>query len=153
MIVTVPGKDMITVADADLENWSTEVVNKKVHLIKILLDDPTEDKMDFILSKYPHTNRFIIRDNIKFYNWFFRSYEKKFYVENIYNARIISFFKKNNKVLLNFDNLDYDTRKFALKNNVFKDILRNLEIIQLDDDTFTRKKDILSSWNGNVIID
>lgn len=153
MIVTVPGKDIITVTDSELEGWTPEAVDKKVHLIKIKLDEPTEDKMNFILFKYPHTNRFIVGDNIRFYNWFFRNYEKKYYVENRYNAKIISFFKKNNKVLLNFNKLDYDTKRFALKNEVFKDILRNLEIIQLDDETFNRKKDILSSWNGNVIVE
>lgn len=158
MIVTVPGKDLIVVNDndiseVDLEDWNVEPYEKKVHLIKVELTNPTEPKLDFVLERYPYTNRFIISDNIRFYNWFFRSYEKKYYVENVHNANLISFFKKNNKVLLNFDKLDYDTKKFALKNNVFKDILRNLEVIQLNEEDFNKKKSILLNWNGNVIVE
>lgn len=158
MIITVPGKDMISVndgdiSDEDLENWNVNVFDKKVHLIKIQVTEPTEQKMDFILDKYPYTNRFIINDNIRFYNWFFRSYEKKYYVENGYNVKLISFFKKNNKVLLNFNKLDYDTKKFAMKAGTFKDILRNLEILQLSEEDFAKRKSLLLNWNGNVIVE
>lgn len=154
MIVTIPGKDLIVVTDSELENWtSAEPFDRKIHLIKLNLSDPTKDKMDSVLFKYPYTNRFIITDNIKFYNWFFRSHEKKYYVQNGNNTKLISFFKKNNKVLLNFNNLDFISKQFALRNGVFKDILKNLEIIQIDEATFEEKKDILSNWSGNVVID
>ena len=154
MIITVPGKDLITIAEEDIqEDWNVVPVENKIHLIKLQFSNPTEDKIDFVMQNHPYTNRFIINDNIKFYNWAFRQYEKKYYVENTYNARLISFFKKNNKVLLNFNRLDSETRNFALKDRVFKDILKNLEIIQLDEHEFSKKKPILVNWNGNVIVE
>lgn len=158
MIITVPGKDIITINDSDIneldiENWNVEPYEKKIHLIKVEIANPTEQKLDFILEKYPHTNRFVISDNVRFYNWFFRKCEKKYYVQNNYNSQIISFFKKNNKILLNFNKLDYDTKKFALKNSIFKDILRNLEILQLNEEDFNKRKSILLNWNGNVIVE
>lgn len=157
MIITVPGKDLITItdndiSDSDIKDWNVNPSKKKIHLVKVQISEPTEEKLDFILANYPTTNRFIINDNIKFYNWIFKKNEKKYYVSNNYNTRIISFFKKNNKVLLNFNNLDNETRSFVLKERIFKDILRNLEIIQLDEHEFLKKKPILLNWNGNVII-
>jgi len=152
MIITVPEKDLITVNDDDIENWNITPIEKKVHLVKVQISNPTEELLDNILAKYQYTNRFIINNNIKFYNWFFRKNEKKYYVSNNYNTNLISFFKKNNKVLLNFNKLDRFTAKFALKNDVFKDILNNLEIIELDEYEFNMKKKILDNWSGNVIV-
>lgn len=151
MIITKAGVDIINVVDSDFtENniFSTE----KVHLIKLLFDEPTDEKVDWVLKSYPMTNRFIIQDNIKFYNWYFKNNNKKYYVENGYNAGLISFFKKNNKVLLNFHKLRYDIKAFIMRNYIFRDLLKNLEIIEMSSDDFEEKADVLSNWNGNVVI-
>lgn len=152
MVITRPGRDIISVGEEDWESRDV-VSDDKIHLIKLEFVDPNEQKLDWLVDSYPLTNRFIVFDNIKFYNWYFKTKEKKFYVENRYNVGIFSFFKKNNKVLLNFNLLRNDVRNFMLKNSIFSDILRNLEIIQIDEDTFRDKSNILSKWNGNVIVE
>lgn len=151
MIITIPGKDIIVI---DETNLSTLEVNKtkKIHIIRLNFLSPDEDKMNWVLDNFPLTNRFVINDNIKFYNWFFKSNNKKYYVENGYNIGIFTFFKKNNKILLNVNRLKFDIQKIILKNNIFKDILKNLEIIEMDKKTFEEKEDVLLNWTGNVII-
>lgn len=152
MIVTRVGRDLIAVTERDFET-NNVVSQEKIHLIKLQFESPTEEKLDWVIKSYPLTNRFIIIDNIKFYNWYFKTKEKKYYVENRFNSGIISFFKKNNKVLLNFSKLRDDVKRFSLKNYIFSDILRNLEIIQLDEESFNEKANLLSKWNGNVIVE
>jgi hypothetical protein len=44
-------------------------------------------------------------------------------------ADIISFFRKNNKILLNLMNLSKEERDFFLMEGVFEDLLRNTEVI------------------------
>jgi hypothetical protein len=101
---------------------------EKIHLIKLAFEEPTTDKVEQVLDRFPSTNRFIISDNIKFYNDVLRS-RKKYYVENGNGIGLISFFKKNNKVLLNLQNLTSEERSFV-KNNI-RDVLRNLEAIYI----------------------
>ncbi len=151
MIITRQGKDIISVTNEDFEN--NNVISKnKVHLIKILFSYPDEEKLDWLTESYPRTNRFVVSNNIKFFNWYFKTKTKKFYVENNGNSRLFSFFKKNNKILLNFNILDSTTKNFILQDHVFSDILQNLEIIQLNEEIFMEKTHILDKWNGNVII-
>lgn len=151
MIITRPGKDVISVTEEDFEN-NNIISTEKVHLIKIKFKEPDEEKLDWVSKSYSKTNRFIISDNIKFYNWYFKTKSKKFYVENDKNIRLFSFFKKNNKILLNFNNLDEDIKNFILQDFIFMDVLQNLEIIQIDEEMFKEKSNILSKWSGNVII-
>lgn len=151
MIITRPGQDIISVEENVIETCLPDT-SKKIHIIRLDFEDPTEEKMDVVMNNYPLTNRFVIKDNIKFYNWFFKTKNKKYYVENPYNVGIFSFFKKNNKILLNFHRIRYDVKKFLIKDHVFRDILRNLEIIEIDDEIFEDKQQMLSEWNGNVIV-
>jgi hypothetical protein len=65
---------------------------------------------------------------------------------------IISFFRKNNKILLNFMNLDDDAFCFLLYDKNFSDVLRNTEVIAIDKDIYNEKSKILDNWNGNIII-
>ena len=150
MLITKPGYDIITVTENDYNNI---VSKEKVHLVRIDYDNPTDEKIDWVLNSYKLTNRFVIKDNIRFYNDYFKKNNKKYYVENGYNAGIFSFFKKNNKILLNVNILRNDIKNFILKNYIFRDILKNLEIIQINDEIFNDKSKILSEWNGNVIIE
>jgi hypothetical protein len=92
-------------------------------------DKPTFDKVNRVLEKFNYTNRFIIEDNIKFYNDILKN-NKKYYVENNSEQGLISFFKKNNKVLLNFNTLTSEERIFV-KNNI-EDVLKNVEVLRMD---------------------
>ena len=146
MIITKNGIDVITLNEKDQDVvFSKHNPDKKVHLIKLLYSDPSEKLLDEILLKFPLTNRFIVDDNIKFYNWYFKTKTKKYYVENICGVGIFSFFKKNNKILLNFKNLYKEDLEYLLLPDVFTDILKNLEIIELTPKMFEIKKDILKN--------
>lgn len=151
MILTKPGRDIIVVADKEYEE-NIIVEREKIHLIKLEFEDPTYDQLEWVMQTYASTNRYIIKDNINTYNNFFKFNRKKYYVENNFNDGIFSFFKKNNKVLLNFNSLRNYVKDFLLQKDVFKDVLRNLEIIEIDQNIYENKKIFLSKWNGNVII-
>lgn len=151
MILTKPGRDIIVVADKEYEE-NIIVEREKIHLIKLEFEDPTYDQLEWVMQTYASTNRYIIKDNINTYNNFFKFNRKKYYVENNFNDGIFSFFKKNNKVLLNFNSLRSYVKDFLLQKDVFKDVLRNLEIIEIDQNIYENKKIFLSKWNGNVII-
>jgi hypothetical protein len=57
---------------------------------------------------------------------------------------LISFIKRNNKIHLNFNNLRYDVKQFLLHDFIFSDLLKNLEIIAIDKNTYEEKLPILS---------
>jgi len=151
MKITVPGKDVIRVTDKDFENNEIVLSDDKIHLIKFDFVDPTSEKIKWVLNTYPQTNRFIVQKNIKEYNNFLKKTSKKYYIENNKNSSLISFFKKNNKVLLNFFELDKQTYDFII-NNCFSDILYNTEVIYISEDVLDKNKDILNPWKGNIII-
>lgn len=149
MKVTLPGSDYIVLDDHNI-NECIDI--PKIHLIKICLSVPSTNTVCSIIQKFSKTNRFIIEDNIKFYNDIFKHYSKKFYVENKSDDRLISFFRKNNKVLLNVCNLNFVDEEFIRLN--IEDVLRNIEVIQLTTNLF-RSNDYylpLENWRGNVII-
>lgn len=93
---------------------------------------PTEEHIEKVLRKFPNTNRFIIEDNVRFYNSVLRN-RKKYYIENTPGTGLISFFKKNNKVLLNMSRLSTLDKEFVLAN--IQDVLRNCEVIRVDKET------------------
>ena len=152
MIITRPDVDIISVDEEKLENFDEQTRKNKIHIIKLDLIDPTEEKMDKLLDNFFLTNRFVIKDNIKFYNWYFKTKNKKYYVENNSNSGIFSFFKKNNKILLNFNKVRHDVKTFLIKDFVFTDVLKNLEIIEIDSKLYFEKYNILNRWNGNVVV-
>ncbi len=86
------------------------------------------------------------------YNYILKETNKKYYIENNPSSDIISFFRKNNKVLINFNNLNSESKKFLLSDSVFNDVLKNSEVIMIDKSTFNLKRNALKNWTGNVII-
>ena len=148
MRITVPGKDYITVSTADnLKNDGT-----KVHLIKFNLQNPTKDDIYKIISVYDKTNRFVISNQIKAYNDILKFTGKKFYVENNPNADVLSFFRKNNKVLLNVNNLRDFEANFILHPQVLPDVLKNIEVICISKKYFDSYQTQFEQWDGNVIL-
>jgi len=152
MIRTIIGKDYIEI---DEKNWDSEEFRsiKKIHLIKMNFIEPTVDKINRILKKYPNTNRFVVDNNIRLYNDVLKKTIKKYYVENNVNDNnILSFFRKNNKILFNFNNLSDLKKRFFLDNFIFYDILHNVEVVRMAEEDFDEKYDIIKNWNGNVIV-
>ena len=151
MKLTKIGSDYIKIDESSISDRDLLDI-PRVHLIKLAFRNPNRDKVEAVLNLFPKTNRFVIKDNIRDYNFILRNTSKKYYVENAEGASVISFFRKNNKVLLNFHNLTYEEREFLL-DHCFEDVLRNLEVIYLDEFYYKQNEEILKSWKGNVIVD
>lgn len=117
-------------------------INKKIHLLMLNFKEPDKDKLSFVLNNFRTTKRFIIKDNIRFYNYNLRNTSRKYYVMNKENNSLISFFKKNNKVVLNIFNLRNEEREFIQDDIFLKDILENLEIIIVDKKFYLEHKEI-----------
>jgi len=150
MRLTQIGTDYITI-DEDNINDQNLLNIPRVHLIHLCFFNPTKDKIMRVVRNYPKTNRYVIGDNIRTYNYVFKNTSKKYYVMNQPDTGIISFFRRNNKVLMNFQNLNVFEQQFIL-GVAFEDVLRNLEVIMIDKDSFEEKKEVLEKWNGNVIV-
>ena len=104
MLLTKPGRDIIKISDEDYDNNYIKT-KSKVHLIKLSFVNPTFEKLEWVVNNYRTTNRYIISDNIRIYNAFFKRTNKKYYVENDKLNGLITFFRKNNKILFNVTNL------------------------------------------------
>lgn len=142
------GKDFVIIDENNLEDFKNI---EKVHLIKFNFSNPELSLVEKVLREYPNTNRFVISNNIKFYNDILKTTNKKYYVENFPGAGLITFFRKNNKVLLNFEILTKEEKKFIF-DNIFEDILKNVEVILISKEDFNNKQEVLQEWRGNVII-
>jgi hypothetical protein len=151
MRITQIGTDYIRV---DEENYSSNAFQSipRVHLIKLDFAIPTFDLIKQVLHLFPRTNRFVIEDNIREYNSILRRTEKKYYVMNKKGSDIISFFRKNNKILLNLMNLSKEERDFFLMEGIFEDMLKNTEVIAISKRIYDEKMEVLDKWKGNVII-
>lgn len=138
MRITTIGSDYIKINE---KNYGLECFQKikRVHLIKLDFKKPDFNLIDKVLYLFPRTNRFVIDDNIKEYNSIMRKTQKKYYVMNKKGVDIISFFRKNNKILLNFLNLSKEERDFFLMEGIFEDVLRNTEVIALNKKMYDEK--------------
>jgi len=151
MKITEIGKDLISVNENNINDKNLTSI-PRVHIIKFNFYVPTYDKVEKILNIYPKTNRYVIDDNIKFYNDILKNTSKKYYIEFTGKMSLISFFRKNNKVLLNFLMLSEAELYFLKDTRTFRDVLYNTEVILINNQIFENKKEILEDWSGNVII-
>ena len=151
MRITRIGTDIISVNE---ENYDSDIYQKieRVHLIKFDFNIPTYELVKQVLYLFPRTNRFVVEDNIRDYNYILRKTEKKYYVMNKIGSDIISFLRKNNKILLNFINLSKEEQDFFLMEGVFDDVLNNTEVIAIDKRIYDEKAEILDKWRGNCLI-
>ena len=150
MRITAIGSDFITITEDNLYDEELKSI-PRVHLIKLAFFTPTEEKVKKVLAFYPKTNRFIIEENIRIYNYILKWTNKKYYIQNKTGVGLISFFRKNNKVILDFSKLSAYESQFVL-NHCFEDILKNLEVIIVNKSIFEEKEEVLNLWNGNVIL-
>jgi hypothetical protein len=152
MKLTIPGTDVIVIDEENFDFYKQKAKGSsdKVHLIKLSFLDPTQEKIENILNNFSNTNRFIIDNNIKTYNSLLKNTNKKYYVQNKKGTSIISFLRKNNKILMDLTVLEKDEYVF-IKNNL-QDLLRNVEIILLEKNDLEPIKETLRFWKGNVIV-
>lgn len=148
MKLTKYGSDYVIIDEHNIKEIQTE---EKIHLIKLKFHNPNKNLMDEIFNRFPKTNRFIISDNIRFYNSIFKTTNKKYYVENYKGIKFISFFRKNNKVVINFTKLSTIQKQFICK-DCLPDLLNNIEVAIVDEELFKDKFDDFENWNGNLII-
>lgn len=151
MRLSVIGRDYISIDESNMDD-AVLLSIPKIHIIKLQLKNVTEENIKTIVKNFSNTNRFVISDNIREYNILLKNIGKKFYVENIVDTPFISFFRKNNKVLLNLNNLRGFEREFVLNESIFSDILKNIEIVQLSQGDYDILLPLLEMWNGNVIV-
>lgn len=138
----------------DEKNFNNEIFQSipKIHLIKLNFRNPTVDRIKKVMELYPKTNRFIIEDHIREYNSILKRTSKKYYVMNNENSNMISFFRKNNKILFNFGKLNLMEYNYFTDEKVFVDILKNTEVIAIDKSGFDIRIDFLEMWKGNCIL-
>lgn len=148
MKITYPERDYVIINEHNIDSYRGHC---KKHLIKLAFYEPTADKVIQVLNNYPDTNRFIVSNNIKIYNDILRNTNKKYYVENRCGEGLITFFKRNNKCILNFSNLSPKERRFAL-DYMLVDILYNLEAILISKEDLWDYENIIKVWEGNVLL-
>lgn len=150
MKLTVIGSDYIVINEDNLRDENMLKI-PRVHLIELAFQDPTKEKIESVLTLYSKTNRFVISDNIRIYNALLKQTAKKYYVKNTTGIGLISFFRKNNKVLLDATVLSEQEKSFVL-DTLLPDILRNIEVIKVSKSDFEKCKAKLEPWEGNVIV-
>lgn len=144
MKLTKLGVDLIKI-DEDYKPIMMDF-DHKFHIIKLSFKEPNVLKILNVLKTFKDTNRFIVDDNIKVYNSALKSIDKKkYYVENVKGDDLITFFRRNNKVLLNTLRLDGNEVKFISHSKTFSDILKNLEVILVSDKFFKEKRSLLEN--------
>lgn len=151
MKITRINTDYIAVNE---ENYCNEKLTSidKIHIIKIMFNNPTEEKIRTLLDNFKNTQRFVICDNIKLYNTLLKYSSKKYYIENNKGQNLITFLRKNNKVLLNFNNLNHVDKQYSLFEGVLRNILKNVEIVQMNKHDYDDSKESFLYWTGNLII-
>jgi len=105
-----------------------------------------------VFENYHKTNRFIIESDVRFYNYILKHVSKKYYVSNVKGKQILSFFKRNNKVILNMFRLEEYEQEFMYHDEFLIDVLSNLEVMIVSKKYYIDKKDVLITWPGNLII-
>lgn len=147
------GVDYVTITEEYIRNLESPPT-QKIHLIKIDIKSPDYKSMEAITMLYPETNRYVISSasNIRIYNEFFKKLQKKYYVENGSNSKLVSFLRKNNKILLNICNLNSHDYAFVNNANILADLLWNCEVVQAPMVYYDMWKQLFSSWSGNLII-
>ena len=100
-LITTPGRDIIVVNEESLT--SGEEYNYKVHLVRLAFDNPTDDKMKWVMKTFDKTNRYVVDiKHIRYYNYYLKQTNLKYYIINTKGTwrGLVTFFKRNNKVLL-----------------------------------------------------
>lgn len=150
MKITKMGTDYICINELTMADEHVTSI-PRIHIIKLDFKDPTEEKVEFVLSTFSSTNRFVIDDNIRFYNNILKRTNKKYYISNTENDRLITFFKRNNKVLLDVTKLNPMEKAFVFSISL-QDVLYNTEVMIVKENDYRENTEIFNKWSGNLII-
>lgn len=144
------GVDYIIIDECNMADPSLLKI-PKIHLIALKFKQPTVEKVNFILNTFKFTNRFVIEDNIRFYNDILKKTNKKYYVSNVEGDNLITFMRRNNKCLLNVNRLSPLEKAFVLSVSL-EDILSNLEVIIVPEKCYKSNPSLYNLWSGNLIL-
>ncbi len=150
MRVTKIGTDYICINELSMADKNLISI-PRIHIIKLDFDDPTDEKVEYVLKTFGLTNRFVIDNNIRFYNNILRKTNKKYYVANTEDDRLITFFKRNNKVLLDTTILNPLERAFVFS-IALQDVLLNTEVMIIRSKDYKENAEIFNKWSGNLIL-
>jgi hypothetical protein len=151
-LITVPGRDIIVVNEESLTDGKE--FTYKVHLVRLSFTDPTNEKMEWVLQTFHKTNRYVVDINhIRYYNYYLKRTNLKYYIINTVDTwrGLVSFFKRNNKVLLDITQLTDFEKQFVL-NVALQDILSNCEVLLMDREDYTGHLEVFNQWKGDIII-
>jgi CRISPR type III-B/RAMP module RAMP protein Cmr1 len=150
MKLTQVGSDYVCISESNLADESLLSI-PRIHIIKLDFKEPTMEKVSYVLNTFRSTNRFVIDNNIKFYNSVLKNTNKKYYVANNEGDTLITFFKRNNKVLLDTTNLSVLEKAFVFSVSL-ADVLNNTEVIIVERKYYKEHPEPFNKWSGNLIL-
>jgi hypothetical protein len=150
MKLTQPGSDYVRITETNMASDAMLAI-PRIHIIKLDFLDPTEEKVNYVLKTFKLTNRFVVDNNIKFYNAMLKNTNKKYYIANIEGDSLITFFKRNNKVLLDTTKLNLLEKAFVFS-IALTDVLNNTEVIIAERKFYREHPEPFNKWSGNLII-
>lgn len=151
-LITVPGRDIIMVDERTIAEGLA--YDYKVHLVRLAFENPTDDKMLWVMQTFRKTNRYVVDiGHIRYYNYYLKKTNFKYYIINTSDTwrGLVTFFKRNNKVLLDLTQLSLFEKQFVL-NVSLKDVLSNVEVLLMEKDDYTAHLDTFSQWKGDIIL-
>ena len=150
MKITKMGTDFVRINELTMaDEYITSI--PRIHIIKLDFKEPTTEKVEFVLRTFSSTNRFVIDNNIRFYNGILRQTNKKYYIANTEEDRLITFFKRNNKVLLDTTILNPLEKAFVFS-VALQDVLFNTEVMIVKEKHYKENPEVFNRWSGNLIL-
>lgn len=150
MKITKVGTDYVRISETNLADKRLLEI-PRIHIIKFDFKEPTVEKVEYILKVFSGTNRFVVSDNVKFYNGILKNTNKKYYIANVEGDQLISFFKRNNKVLLDTTKLNPLEKAFIFS-VCLTDVLVNTEVMIAEEKFYRENLEAFNNWSGNLII-
>ncbi len=150
MKVTRMGSDYVRISEYNMADEKLLEI-PRIHIIKFDFKEPTREKVEYVLKTFSKTNRFVVDRDIKFYNDILRKTNKKYYIANTTEDRLITFFKRNNKVLLDTTSLNPLEKAFVFSVAI-EDVLNNTEVIIINEKYYKENPGPFNRWSGNLIL-
>lgn len=150
MKLTQMGSDYVRINETNLADESLLSI-ARIHIIKLDFREPTLEKVNYVLNTFRSTNRFSVDNNIKFYNSILKNTNKKYYIANVEGDTLITFFKRNNKVLLDTTKLNVLEKAFVFS-VALTDVLNNTEVAIVEHKYYREHPEPFNNWSGNLIL-
>jgi len=150
MKITTMGSDYVRINELNMTDQKIQSI-PRIHLIKLEFKNPSLEKVEYVLKTFKLTNRFVIDSNVKFYNDILRNTNKKYYISNVEGDKLITFFKRNNKVLLDTTKLSILEKAFVFSVSL-EDILLNTEVMIVGHKFYKENPAPYNNWSGNLIL-